>query len=78
MQSVDIISKVESFIISIPREVPYLGPLREGEKINEKGYVIRKGNRTIYPTTDMSVSKSPEKVAGSAGVKPMASWLRKR
>jgi len=55
MQAVDIITKVESFIISIPREVPYLGPLREGEHINEKGYVIRKGNRTIYPTSDMSV-----------------------
>lgn len=55
MQAVDIITKVEAFIISIPREVPYLGPLREGEHINEKGYVIRKGNRTIYPTSDMSV-----------------------
>ena len=64
MQSVDIISKVESFIISIPREVPYLGPLREGEKINEKGYVIRKGNRTIYPTTDMSVLI---KITGESG-----------
>jgi hypothetical protein len=30
MQAVDIITKVESFIISIPREVPYLGPLRRG------------------------------------------------
>ena len=55
MHAVDIITKVETFIISIPRKVPYLGPLREGEQINEKGYVIRKGNRTIYPTSDMSV-----------------------
>jgi len=64
MQAVDSISKVESFIISIPREVPYLGPLREGEQINEKGYVIRKGNRTIYPTTDMSVLI---KITGESG-----------
>lgn len=35
--------------------MPYLGPLREGERVNEKGYVIRKGNRSIYPTTDMSI-----------------------
>lgn len=55
MHAVDMITKVETFIISIPRKVPYLGPLREGEQINEKGYVIRKGNRTIYPTSDMSV-----------------------
>lgn len=55
MHAVDMITKVETFIISIPRKIPYLGPLREGEQINEKGYVIRKGNRTIYPTSDMSV-----------------------
>ena len=64
MQAVDIITKVESFIISIPRDVPYLGPLREGEQINEKGYVIRKGNRTIYPTSDMSVLI---KITGESG-----------
>lgn len=53
--SFDAIRKVETFIVSIPRDVPYLGPLREGERINEKGYLIRKGNRSIYPSTDMSV-----------------------
>jgi len=51
----DAIRKVETFIVSIPRDVPYLGPLREGERINEKGYLIRKGNRSIYPSSDMSV-----------------------
>ncbi len=64
MQPVDVITKVETFIVSIPRDVPYLGPLREGERINEKGYVIRKGNRSIYPTTDMSVLV---KVTGESG-----------
>ncbi|MEA5501951.1 mandelate racemase/muconate lactonizing enzyme family protein [Halotia wernerae UHCC 0503] len=53
--SFDAIKKVETFIISIPRDVPYLGPLREGETINEKGYLIRKGNRSIYPSSDMSM-----------------------
>ncbi|KKX33011.1 mandelate racemase/muconate lactonizing enzyme family protein [Rhizobium sp. LC145] len=52
---VDAIVSVETFIISIPREVPYLGPLKEGEAINERGYLIRKGNRTIYPSTDMTL-----------------------
>ncbi|MGL4323078.1 MAG: mandelate racemase/muconate lactonizing enzyme family protein [Beijerinckiaceae bacterium] len=55
MSRLDAITRVECFIISIPRDVPYLGPLRDGETVNEKGYVIRKGNRSIYPTTDMSV-----------------------
>ncbi len=49
------IARVESFIISIPRDVPYMGPLGPGESINERGYLIRHGNRSIYPATDMSV-----------------------
>jgi len=49
------ITSVETFIISLPREVPYLGPLGPGESVNEKGYFVRLGNRSIYPTTDMSV-----------------------
>ncbi|MHB2166927.1 mandelate racemase/muconate lactonizing enzyme family protein [Alsobacter sp. R-9] len=64
MPPVDVITKVETFIVSIPRDVPYLGPLREGERINEKGYVIRKGNRSIYPTSDMSVLV---KITGESG-----------
>ncbi len=49
------IQSVETFIISIPRDVPYLGPLGPGERINERGYLVRQGNRAIYPSTDMSV-----------------------
>jgi L-alanine-DL-glutamate epimerase-like enolase superfamily enzyme len=64
MPPLDAVTKVETFIVSIPRDVPYLGPLREGERINEKGYVIRKGNRSIYPTSDMSVLI---KVTGESG-----------
>jgi galactonate dehydratase len=55
MSSVPAIRSVESFIISIPRDTPYLGPLGPGESINQRGYLIRKGNRSIYPSTDMSV-----------------------
>ncbi|MGO4834734.1 mandelate racemase/muconate lactonizing enzyme family protein, partial [Rhizobiaceae sp. 2RAB30] len=61
---VDAIVKVETFIISIPREVPYLGPLKAGEKINERGYLVRQGNRTIYPSTDMTLLV---KVTGESG-----------
>lgn len=55
MSRLDAITKIESFIISIPRETPYLGPLRPGERINERGYIIRKGNRAIYPSADMTI-----------------------
>jgi L-alanine-DL-glutamate epimerase-like enolase superfamily enzyme len=64
MPPLDAIAQVETFIVSIPRDVPYLGPLKEGESINAKGYLIRKGNRSIYPSTDMSVLV---KVTGESG-----------
>ena len=49
------IASVETFIVSIPRDEPYLGGLGKDEQINPRGYLIRNGNKTIYPTTDMSV-----------------------
>lgn len=49
------IAQVESFIISIPRETPYLGPTGPGEQVSARGYLVRQGNRTIYPSTDRSV-----------------------
>jgi L-alanine-DL-glutamate epimerase-like enolase superfamily enzyme len=48
------IRSVETIVVALPREVPYLGPLGEGEHVNERGYFVRRGNRTIYPTTDRS------------------------
>lgn len=64
---VDAIVKVETFIISIPRAVPYLGPLKDGEAINDRGYLVRKGNRTIYPSTDMTLMVKVTGESGKAG-----------
>src|SRR5215475_13126806 len=50
-----VVRSVETFIVSLPRDVPYLGPLGPGEAVNAKGYFVRRGNRTIYPSTDRSV-----------------------
>ncbi|MEO7243249.1 MAG: mandelate racemase/muconate lactonizing enzyme family protein, partial [Variovorax sp.] len=61
------IRSVETFIISIPRETPYLGPLGPGERINERGYLIRRGNRSIYPSSDMSVLVKVTAEDGSIG-----------
>jgi L-alanine-DL-glutamate epimerase-like enolase superfamily enzyme len=55
MTAVARIAQVESFIVSLPRDTPYLGPLGPGEQVNERGYLVRQGNRAIYPSTDMSV-----------------------
>lgn len=65
MSPLDAIRRVETFVISLPREVPYLGPLRPGETVNARGYFIRQGNGTIYPSTDMSVLI---KITGESGL----------
>ncbi|MGO4221233.1 mandelate racemase/muconate lactonizing enzyme family protein [Lysobacter sp. TAF61] len=49
------VRSVETFIVTVPRDTPYLGPLGPGERVNERGYVVRKGNGTIYPSVDRSV-----------------------
>lgn len=51
----DRIESVAAFVVEIPRDVPYLGPLRAGETVNRRGYIVRQGNRTLYPTADRSV-----------------------
>jgi L-alanine-DL-glutamate epimerase-like enolase superfamily enzyme len=67
MSTFPAIRSVESFIISIPRETPYLGPLGPGESINARGYLIRRGNRSIYPSSDMSVLVKVTAEDGSVG-----------
>ena len=49
------VANVEAIVVSLPRDTPYLGPLGSNELVDARGYVVRAGNRTIYPTTDMSV-----------------------
>lgn len=66
-RKLDAIVKVETFIVSIPRDVPYLGPLRAGESINERGYLIRRGNKSIYPATDQSVLVKISAESGKVG-----------
>jgi L-alanine-DL-glutamate epimerase-like enolase superfamily enzyme len=65
VSALDAIRCIETFVISLPREVPYLGPLRPGESINARGYLVRLGNKTIYPSTDMSVLI---KITGESGL----------
>ena len=52
---IDPVVRVEPFVLTIPRETPYLGALRPGESANDKGYFVRKGNRTVYPAFDRNV-----------------------
>lgn len=50
------VAKVETFVVTLPRATPYLGPLGPGESVNARGYIVRKGNGTIYPTVDRSIA----------------------
>lgn len=49
------VAAIDTFIVTIPRDTPYLGPLAVGESVNSRGYIVRRGNGTIYPVVDRSV-----------------------
>jgi galactonate dehydratase len=61
------IATIETFIVTLPRDVPYLGPLATDETVNARGYFVRRGNRTVYPTTDRSVLIKATGSDGSVG-----------
>ncbi len=61
------IRTLEAFAVSLPRDVPYLGPLRDGEAVNAKGYIVRRGNRTIYPSRDTSIIVKATTAQGIVG-----------
>lgn len=61
------VARVEVFSIAISRDTPYLGALRAGESVNARGYIVRKGNRTVYPTVDRTVVVRIETASGAVG-----------
>jgi galactonate dehydratase len=63
----DRVRTVDVFCITIPRDTPYLGDLRPGEEPNAKGYFVRRGNRTVYPTVDRNVIVRVETDKGVVG-----------
>lgn len=67
MRNADRIEKLTAHIVEIPRDTPYLGPLRDGEQVNRRGYIVRRGNRTLYPTTDRSVVLRIDTESGLTG-----------
>lgn len=61
------VARVEVFLATIPRDTPYLGAIRSDEKVNARGYVVRSGKRTVYPTVDRSVVVRIETTGGAVG-----------
>ncbi|UZK65440.1 mandelate racemase/muconate lactonizing enzyme family protein [Sphingomonas sp. M1-B02] len=43
------IAAIDVFTVIIPQDEAYLGALGPGELVNNAGYLVRRGNRTIYP-----------------------------
>ena len=55
LMTIPAIQSLEALVFTLPRDIPYLGPLAASESVNNHGYVVRSGNRTLYPTVDRSV-----------------------
>lgn len=64
---VETVKSIELFTLTQPRDVPYLGAARPGEEANAKGYLVRKGNKTVYPTFDRSILLRIETTGGTIG-----------
>jgi galactonate dehydratase len=67
MRAPGTIVAIDPIVIALPRDTPYLGPLGPGEEVNERGYFVRRGNRTIYPTVDRSVLVKITAADGTVG-----------
>lgn len=52
----DPITSIEVYLVNLRQQKPYLGNLREGETVNESGYFVRRGNRTVYPRENRSLA----------------------
>ncbi len=61
------VAALECCVVRLPRDVPYLGPLLPGESVNAQGYFVRRGNRTVYPSADMSVIVKATAADGTIG-----------
>lgn len=61
------IASIELYPLRIPRDVPYLGPLEPGIGPNTKGYIVRPGNRTVYPVHDQTLLVKAVSSDGAVG-----------
>lgn len=51
----NLVAAIEVYIVNLSQDEPYLGSLRDGETVNECGYFVRTGNRTVYPRANRSL-----------------------
>ena len=63
----DPIARIDAWIVTIPRDTPYLGPAGPTERPNAQGYLVRAGNRTVYPVMDRSLLLRATTSSGAVG-----------
>ena len=63
----DGIKSIDVYAVDIPQDDTYLGSLGPGESVNESGYFVRRGNRTIYPAKMRSVAVRVTLDSGAEG-----------
>lgn len=63
----DRVADAEVFLFSAPRNEPYLGPLAADESPTRGGLVVRRGNKTAYPTDNRSVVVRLRAESGAEG-----------
>jgi L-alanine-DL-glutamate epimerase-like enolase superfamily enzyme len=60
------IARVEAWIVAIPRDTPYLGAAGPHD-IRRGDYLVRAGNRTVYPVMDRSILVKLTTSSGATG-----------
>ena len=63
----DRVASVQAYSLTKSRDTPYLGDARQGEVANSRGYLVRSGNRTVYPIFDRSILVRIETEGGITG-----------
>lgn len=63
----DTVKSIEIFTLTLKKDTPYLGAIGEGEDLNDKGYFVRKANKTVYPSFDRSILLKIETSSGIVG-----------
>lgn len=61
------ITSIQTYCLTIPRDVPYMGALGEGDTAGNNGLFIRGGNRSVYSTSDHCVLVKVDTAGGATG-----------
>lgn len=61
------VDRVEAWVVEVPRDVPYLGPLGAGDAAGPGGYFVRGRTGTVYHAADRTVLVRVMAASGAEG-----------